>query len=163
MAWVGRNLEDHQAPPPTTSCRATNLHIQYYTRLPRASPKLALNTSRDRVSTTSLGSLFQHLTTLYVISLIFLLALGIFSMFIYWCFSVSQCHSNTVLKDGWSSLGDTILVSSWAEGFFFLIFFLLYPCFMYCSIISFSSVLWSLLTCVQLVTPWVLLYTAPLS
>ena len=36
------------------------------TRLPRAIPSLALNASRDGVSTTSLGNLFQHATTLWV-------------------------------------------------------------------------------------------------
>jgi len=38
----------------------------YYTRLPRAPSNLILNTSKDGASTTSLGSLFQHLTTLSV-------------------------------------------------------------------------------------------------
>jgi len=36
----------------------------HYTRLPRIPSKLALNASRDGVSTTSMGNLFQHLTTL---------------------------------------------------------------------------------------------------
>ena len=41
---------------PLTAGRATNLHIKYYTRLPRAPSNLALNISRDGASTTSLGS-----------------------------------------------------------------------------------------------------------
>ena len=36
------------------------------TRLPRATSSLALNASRDGASTTSLGNLFQCLTTLWV-------------------------------------------------------------------------------------------------
>ena len=64
MAWVGRDLKDHESPTPLPG-RATSLPI-YSTRLPRAPSNLALNTSRDRASTTSRGSLFQHLTTLLV-------------------------------------------------------------------------------------------------
>jgi len=45
MAWVGRDLKDHESPTPLTG-RATNLPI-YKTRLPRAPSSLALNTSRD--------------------------------------------------------------------------------------------------------------------
>jgi len=54
MAWVGRDLKDREAPPPLPG-RATNLPI-YLTRLPRAPSHLALNTSRDGASTTSLGN-----------------------------------------------------------------------------------------------------------
>ena len=41
-------------------CRVTN----HQTRLPRATSSLALNASRDGASTTSLGNLFQRVTTL---------------------------------------------------------------------------------------------------
>ena len=64
MAWVGRDLKDHESPTPLLG-RATNLPL-YQTRLPRASSNLALNTSRDGASTTSLGSLCQHLPTFSV-------------------------------------------------------------------------------------------------
>jgi len=37
MAWVGRDLKDHQVP---TAGRATNLQVWYQTRLPRAPSKL---------------------------------------------------------------------------------------------------------------------------
>ena len=56
MAWVGRDLKDHESPTPLPG-RATNLPI-YYTRLPRAPSYLSLNTSRGRAFTVSLGSLF---------------------------------------------------------------------------------------------------------
>jgi len=46
-----------QAGPPTST---------FNTRLPRGTSNLALNVSRDVASTASLGSLFQHLTTLRV-------------------------------------------------------------------------------------------------
>jgi len=47
--------------------RATNLHISYQPRLPKATSNLALNTSRDGWGIHSLsGQLFQHLTTLTV-------------------------------------------------------------------------------------------------
>ena len=38
----------------------------HQTRLPRATSSLALNASRDGASTTSLGNLFQRVTTLWV-------------------------------------------------------------------------------------------------
>jgi len=38
----------------------------HWTRLPRATSSLALNASRDGASTTSLGNLFQSITTLCV-------------------------------------------------------------------------------------------------
>ena len=64
MDRVGRDLKDHEAPTPATG-RATNLHIQCQTRLPRAPSNLALNTSRDgRGIHSPSGQLFQHLTTL---------------------------------------------------------------------------------------------------
>ena len=43
-------------------CRVAN----HQTRLPRATSSLALNASRDGASTTSLGSLFPCVTTLWV-------------------------------------------------------------------------------------------------
>ena len=43
-------------------CKVTN----HQTRLPRATSSLALNSSRDGASTTSLGNLFQCVTTLCV-------------------------------------------------------------------------------------------------
>lgn len=48
---------------PATS-RAANHYIKYQISLPRTPFNLAFNTSRDRVSPASLGSPFQHLTTL---------------------------------------------------------------------------------------------------
>jgi len=50
-----------QFQPPAT-CRVANRQ----TRLPRATSSLALNAFRDRASTTSLGNLFQCVTTLWV-------------------------------------------------------------------------------------------------
>ena len=47
---------------PSALCRVTN----HQTRLPRATSSLALNASRDGASTTSLGNLFQCVTTLWV-------------------------------------------------------------------------------------------------
>ena len=67
MAWVGRALKDHKTPtpPPPHHRQATNLHISYQPRLPRAPSNLALNTSRDGRGSHSLsGQLLQHLTTL---------------------------------------------------------------------------------------------------
>ena len=54
MAWIRRDLKDHGCPTLLPG-RATNLPI-YQPRLPRAPSNLALNTSRDGASTTSLGS-----------------------------------------------------------------------------------------------------------
>jgi len=47
---------------PPAMCRVA-IH---QTRLPRATSSLALNAYRDGVSTTSLGNLFQYVTTLCV-------------------------------------------------------------------------------------------------
>ena len=63
IEWLG--LNDHQVQIPCHSS-ATILQIWYWTRLPRAPSNLALNTSRDGASTPSLGSLFQHLSTVSV-------------------------------------------------------------------------------------------------
>ena len=56
LARVGRDLKDCKSPTPPATGRATNLHIQYQPRLSRAPSNLALNTSRHRASTASLGS-----------------------------------------------------------------------------------------------------------
>jgi len=50
MAWVGRDLKDHEAPTPPTTGRATNLPISYQTRLPRAPSSLALQCTYTRNS-----------------------------------------------------------------------------------------------------------------
>jgi len=47
---------------PPAMCKVANQQ----TRLPRATSSLALNASRDGASTTSLGSLFQCVTTLWM-------------------------------------------------------------------------------------------------
>ena len=52
-----RHRQGHQPP---------DLVAQGKTKLPRAPSNLVLNASRDRASTTSLRSLFQHLTALSV-------------------------------------------------------------------------------------------------
>ena len=64
MSWVERDLKDHQVPIPChrQCCQPPQLIL----RLSRVPSNMALNTSRDRASTTSLGSLFQYLTTLSV-------------------------------------------------------------------------------------------------
>ena len=58
MAWV----EKEKGFNPPAMCRVVN----HQTRLPRATSSLALNASRDGASTTSLGNLFQCVTTLCV-------------------------------------------------------------------------------------------------
>ena len=66
--WVGLEGTSRimKLQPPATG-RATNLHISYQPRLPRAPSNLALNTSRNGWGIHSLsGQLFQHLTTLTV-------------------------------------------------------------------------------------------------
>lgn len=59
MAWVGRNLKCYLLPTSLLVMVANHqirlLRIPYY---------LILNASMDAASTTSLGYLFQHLTTL---------------------------------------------------------------------------------------------------
>ena len=59
MGWKGPQGSPSSNPPATV--RATNLQIWCLTWLPR---DLVLNTFSDGASTTSLGSLFQHFTTL---------------------------------------------------------------------------------------------------
>jgi len=62
---VGRDHKDHEAPTAPATGRATNFHISYQPRLPRAPSNLALNTSRDGWGIHSFsGQLFQHLTIL---------------------------------------------------------------------------------------------------
>jgi len=63
MAWVEKDHNDHRVSTPPAMCRVDN----HQTRLPRATSSLALNASRDGTSTTSLGNLFQCVTTLWVI------------------------------------------------------------------------------------------------
>ena len=58
-------------------CRVAN----HYTRLPRATSSLALNASRDGASTTSLGNLFQCVTTLCVKKLFLISNLNLLSQF----------------------------------------------------------------------------------
>ena len=60
MAGAEKDHNDHLvSPPPPAMCRVTN----HQTRLPRATSSLALNAYRDGASTTSLGNLFQCVTT----------------------------------------------------------------------------------------------------
>uniref|UniRef100_A0A8V0YXK1 Lipoyl synthase, mitochondrial n=1 Tax=Gallus gallus TaxID=9031 RepID=A0A8V0YXK1_CHICK len=67
MARVGRDLKYHQAPTSLSQAGLpTSTLNTARARLPRAPSNLALNTSRDGASTASLGSLFQHLTTVLV-------------------------------------------------------------------------------------------------
>ena len=61
MVWRGRVLQIIQFQPPAVG-RDTSLQ----TRLLTAPSSLALSASREGTSTTSLGNLCQHLTTLTV-------------------------------------------------------------------------------------------------
>jgi len=54
MVRVGRDLKDHLVPTPPAMSR----DIFHETRLLRAPPSLALNSSREEASTASLGNLF---------------------------------------------------------------------------------------------------------
>ena len=58
-------------------CRVAN----HQTRLPRATSSLALNASRDGASTTSLGNLFQCVTTLWVKNFLLISNLNLLSQF----------------------------------------------------------------------------------
>ena len=62
MAWVEKDHNGHLVSTPLLMCRVANHQI----RLPRATSSLALNASRDGAFTTSLGNLFQCVTTLWV-------------------------------------------------------------------------------------------------
>ena len=62
MAWVEKDHSEHPVSTPPAMGRVTN----HQTRLPRATSSLALNASSNRASTTSLGNLFQCVTTLFV-------------------------------------------------------------------------------------------------
>jgi len=65
LGWKGPRGAWSSNPP--TPCRATNLHVSYQPRLPRATSNLALNTSTYGRGIHSLsGQLIQHLTTLIV-------------------------------------------------------------------------------------------------
>ena len=66
MAQVGRDLKGHEAPTPMPQAGPPTSTPNTRTRLPRAPSNRALNTYRDGAATTSLGSLFQHLTILIV-------------------------------------------------------------------------------------------------
>lgn len=57
MVWVGAHLKDHLDPNPHPGPEHPPLDLN-------ALSKLALNSSRDRASTASLGDLFQCLTIL---------------------------------------------------------------------------------------------------
>jgi len=59
MSWVERHPKDHEVPTPATGS-VPDLVLDQAAQAPS---DLALNTSRDMASITSLGSLFQHLTT----------------------------------------------------------------------------------------------------
>jgi len=65
MAWVGRDLKGHLVP---THCSGQGCQLldQEVDQVAQDSIQSDLNTSRDEASTTSLGSLFQHLITLSV-------------------------------------------------------------------------------------------------
>ena len=55
MAWVEKDRNDHPVLTPPPMDRVTN----HQPRLPRTTPSLALNASRDGASTASLGNLFS--------------------------------------------------------------------------------------------------------
>jgi len=62
MAWVEKDHNGHWVSTPPAMCRVAN----HQTRLPRATSSLTLNASKDGASPTSLGNLFQCVTTLWV-------------------------------------------------------------------------------------------------
>ena len=62
MAWVEKDHNDYRVSTPHAICRVTN----HQTKLPRATSSLAFYASRDGASTTSLGNLFQCVTTIFV-------------------------------------------------------------------------------------------------
>jgi len=64
MAWVRRDLKDHQVPIPLhrQGCQPLSHVLDQIVQ----GHNLALSTSRDEASATSLGRLSQHLTTLSV-------------------------------------------------------------------------------------------------
>jgi len=64
MAWFGRGIKDHQVP--TCLPQAGSPTSRSGTRPVCLGTHLVLNISRDGASTTPLGSLFQHLTTLTI-------------------------------------------------------------------------------------------------
>ena len=71
MARVGRDLKDHESPHTSPLQHRQGRQLPHLILLDQAAQgqgpsNLALNTFRDGASTTSLGSLFQHLATLIV-------------------------------------------------------------------------------------------------
>ena len=78
IGWLGlkRTTMTIEFQPPAM-CRVTN----HQTRLPRATSSLALNASRDGASTTSLGNLFQCVTTLFVKNFLLISNLNLPSQF----------------------------------------------------------------------------------
>ena len=62
MVWVGRDLSDHLVATPLPGAGTPSTRPGYS----KHPSNLALNTSSDGASTTSLGNLFQCLTTLPV-------------------------------------------------------------------------------------------------
>ena len=65
MAWVEKDHNDHRVSTPRL-CANHQRIANHQSRLPRATSSLALNASSDGTSTTSLGNLFQCVTTLWV-------------------------------------------------------------------------------------------------
>ena len=65
MAWVEKDHNDHRVSTPRL-CANHQRIANHQSRLPRATSSLALNASSDGTSTTSLGNLFQCITTLWV-------------------------------------------------------------------------------------------------
>ena len=63
MAWVGRDLKDHESPTPLPQAGPLTSTCNTRPGCPGPHPTWPW-TSRDGASTTSLDSLFQHLTTL---------------------------------------------------------------------------------------------------
>ena len=65
MAWVGRDLKDHESPNPLPQAGPPTPHL-IPDQAAQGPIQLGLEHLQDRASITSLGSLFQHLTTLIV-------------------------------------------------------------------------------------------------
>ena len=67
MTQVGRDLKDHEAPTLLTQAGPPTSPFNTRPDCPGSHPNwLGVHTSRDKASTSSLDSLFQHLTTLIV-------------------------------------------------------------------------------------------------
>ena len=65
MAWVEKDHNDHRVSTPRL-CANHQRIANHQSRLPRATSSVVLNASSDGTSTTSLGNLFQCITTLWV-------------------------------------------------------------------------------------------------